>query len=64
MRTDVLPQDLVKSRIREIQVYTFPIPLKFDGHFDSRATEMFVKFQSDTIIIASNLVASGHDIWQ
>ena len=29
-RTDILPQDFVKSRSREIRVKTFPIALKFD----------------------------------
>ena len=29
-RANVLPQDLANSRSREIQVYTFPIALKFD----------------------------------
>ena len=43
--TDVLPQDFVKSRSCEIQVYTFPIVLKFDGHLSSSAAEMPVKFR-------------------
>ena len=42
---------LVTSRSREIRVYTFPIALEFDMHFDSSAVEMLVKFRSDTIII-------------
>ena len=49
-RVDVLPQDLAKSRNREIRVWTFPIALKFDKHPGSRAAEMPVKWQSDTII--------------
>ena len=57
-RTDVLPQYLVKSRSREIRVYTFPIALKFNRHFGSSVAEMPVKFQSDTNIITSNLLAS------
>ena len=44
--TDVLQQDLVKSRSRDIRVKTLPIALKLD---------MPVKFQSDTIIITPNL---------
>ena len=43
-RTNVLPQDLAKSRGHEIRIYTFPIVLKFDGHLGSNAAEMFVKF--------------------
>ena len=39
-RTDILRQDLVKSRSREIQVKIFPIALKFDRHLDSNAAEM------------------------
>ena len=62
-RTDVLPQDLVKSRTREIRVSTFPISLKFDRHLG--AVEMLVKFHSDTIIIISNLADSRrHEIWR
>ena len=64
-RTDILPQDLGKSRGREIQVYTFPIAPKFDRHICSIATEMPVKFQSDTVIITSNLAASRlHENWR
>ena len=55
---DVLPQDLVKYRSREIRVSTFLIAPKFDEHLGSRAAEKFVKFQSDTTIIASNLAVS------
>ena len=54
-RTDVLPQDLVKSRSR---VDTFWIALKFDRHIDRSAVEMPVKCQSDKISITPNLVAS------
>ena len=56
--TDVLPQYLVKSRSREIWVWTIPIALKFDKHLSSSAAEMHIKFQSDSIIITSNLAAS------
>ena len=45
-----------RSRNREIRVKTFPIALKFDRHLSS-AAEMPVKYQSDTNIIKSNLVA-------
>ena len=58
MRTDVLPQDLGKSRSREIWVSIFPIALKFDSHLGSSAVEMPVKFQSDTIIIPCNPATS------
>ena len=63
--TDVLRQDLVKPRSREIQVQTFPVSLKFDRRFGSSVTEMPVKFQNGTIIAASNLAASRlHEIWR
>ena len=42
--TDALPQDLVKTRNREIRVYTFLIALKFDRHLGSAAAEMPVNF--------------------
>ena len=35
-RADVLPQDFVKSRIREVRVQTFPIALKFHRHMRCR----------------------------
>ena len=54
-RTDVLPQYLVKSRSRKIGVQTFAIALQFDRHLGSSAAEMPVKFQSNTIIMTSNL---------
>ena len=61
-QTDILPQDLVKSRSRFLN---FPIALKFDKHLGNRAAETPVGFQSDTIIITSNLVASRlHEIWR
>ena len=44
-RTDVLAQDLVKSRSRAIRVETFPIAaLKFDRHIGSSAAELPVTF--------------------
>ena len=39
----------------EIRIQTFLIALKFDRQLSSSAGEMPVKFQSDTIIITSNL---------
>ena len=56
--TDVLPQYLLKSQSQEIWVSTFTVSLKIDRHLSSSAAEMSVKFQSDTIIIKSNLTAS------
>ena len=35
--TDLLPQDLVKTRRREIPDGTFPIALKLDNHLGSSA---------------------------
>ena len=57
-RADVLPQDLMKSPSREILVEILPIALKFNRHLGSRAAEMPIIFQSDTINITSNLAAS------
>ena len=54
----LLAQDLVKSRSHEIRAYSFPIGLKFDRHLGGSTAEMPVKFQSNTIIIASR----GFDI--
>ena len=63
--TDALPQNLVKSRSREIQVYNYPIVLTFDKHIGSNSAEMPVKIQSNTIIITSNLAASRlHESWR
>ena len=45
----------LKSRSREVRVQTFPIALKLDRHIGSNAAQMPVKFQSDTIMITSNL---------
>ena len=55
--TDVVPQDLVKSRSLEIHVQTFPIALKICRHLGSSAAEMPVKYQRYTIIITSNIAA-------
>ena len=60
-RTDVLPEDHVKSRSHVIPVKTFPITLKFDKHLDSVVVEMAVEFQNDAVIIASKPVAPGLD---
>ena len=51
-----LPQDLVMYRSCE----TFAIvqTLKFDRHLDSSSAEMPCQFQNDTIILASNPLAS------
>ena len=53
-QTDVLPQDLVKSRSREVGYCNDRIALKFD----SSAAEMPVKFQSDWISPNQNHAAS------
>ena len=43
---------------------TFSIAVTFYKHLSHSATEMSVKFQSGTIIIACNLATSKlHDIW-
>ena len=55
-RTDVLPQELVKSRSHERRAKTFLIALKFDRHIGSSVAEMQIK-KSDTIIVTSNLTA-------
>ena len=57
MRTDVLPQDLMKPRSCEIRVKNFSIILKFDRHLGNDAA-MTAKIQSDTIIITYTFVAS------
>ena len=54
-RTGGLQQNLAKSRSREIHVYPFRIVLKLTG--------ILMKFQSNTIVISPNLVASRlHEI--
>ena len=63
IRKDVLSWDLVKSRSREICIKNCSIALKFDRHFGSIAADVPVKFQSDTTILSTNLVASRlHEI--
>ena len=42
-RTDVLPQDLVKSRSREIECHIDRIAMKFDRHLGSVAALVPVK---------------------
>ena len=62
---DVLPQDLAKSPNQDIRIKTSKVALKFKRHIDSSAAEMPYKFQSDTIIITSNLAATRlHEILQ
>ena len=64
-QADGLPQNLVKSWSCRIQVYTFPIALKWCGHLCSCAAQMPVKFQSDGNIMSPNLAASKLDeIWR
>ena len=57
-RTEVSPQDIVKSRSREIGCYNDHIALKFDRHLGSVAAEVPVKFQSDWKSLNPNLAAS------
>ena len=60
-RTDVLPLDIAKPRIR----LNFSNFVKFDRHLGSSAVETLVKFQGDTIIVTPNLAASRpiYEIW-
>ena len=59
-RTNVLRQDLAKSRGRD----SVSIAMKFDRHLGSSAVEMPVKFLSGTLIIIFNLATSSlHKIW-
>ena len=58
MSSDVLPQNISKSRSVEIRVSTFFIALEFDWYLGSSVADMSVKFQSDMIIITSDLAAS------
>ena len=57
-RTDILLQDLVKSRSREIGYYDDPIALEFDRHFGSDAAEAPVEFRSGWKSLNPNLAAS------
>ena len=50
-RYDVLPQDRVQSRSREILEIWPRDSLKFDRRLGSRAADLPAEFQSDTIII-------------
>ena len=62
-RTDVLAQDLVKSRSHEIKCYNDRITIRFDRHLDGVATEVPGKFQSDQKRLNTNLTASRlHEI--
>ena len=62
-RTDVLPQDLVKSRSHEIGCCNYRIAIKFYRHLGSAAAEVPVKFQSDWKSVNPNLAASRlHEI--
>ena len=54
-QTNVLPQDLVKSRSLAICVSTISIALKFHRQIGHSACDMPVKFHSDTIIITRNM---------
>ena len=56
--TDVLLQDLVTYRSREIGCYNDRVALKFCRHPDKAAAEIPVKFQSDWKSVKPNLMAS------
>ena len=56
-RTDVLLQDLVKSRSREIGCNNDLISLKYDRNLGSAAAEVAVKFQSDWKSLKPHLAA-------
>ena len=58
-RPDVLLQDLVKSRSREIGCYDGRIALQFDRHLGSAAADVPVKLQSYWKSLNPNLAASG-----
>ena len=45
-------------RWREIRIWAFLITLTFGRHLDRQAAEMKVNYQSDTMILTSNLAAS------
>ena len=62
-RTDVLLQNLVKSRSSEIGCYSDRVALKFGRHLHSAAADVHVNFQSDLESLNLNLAASRlHDI--
>ena len=50
--------EVPKPRYSDLDFLTFLTALKFDRHLGSSVAEMPVKFQSDTIIITSNLAGS------
>ena len=47
-RADVLPQDIVKSRSREIRCCNYRIALKWDRHLGKAAAEVPDKCQGDS----------------
>ena len=52
-------------RSREFRVKTFLVALIFSRHLDSSAADMPAKFQSDTIVMISNLASQRiHKIWR
>ena len=60
---DVLSQDLVKSRRRQIGSLNYRISLKFDRRHGSTAAEELDKFQSDQKISNKNLATARlHEI--
>ena len=62
-RTDVLPQDPVKSRSQAIECNNDGIILKCGWHLHSTAAEVPVKLQSDWKRLNSNLVASSFHVF-
>ena len=58
MRQDIVPPNLVKSRIREIGCYNDHNDIKFDRHFGSAAAYGPVKLQSDWKSINPDLTVS------
>ena len=58
-RTDALPQDLVRSRSREIGCYNDHIALKFES---SAAVDAPIKYQSDWKSLNPNLASSRLEI--
>ena len=59
MQTDILAQDLVKSRSRDIGYYHDRIALKFDRHLGSAAAKVAFKIQSDCESLNTNRAAVG-----
>ena len=58
-RVEALPQNVVKTRVREIGYYNDRNALKFDRHLGSAAAKVPEKLQSDWKCLISNLAASG-----